>query len=143
MGLILNGELYRGGRDGAGEFGHSTVVEGGKLCNCGKRGCVEAYVGEPACAAPFATPLARFLPLIQRSCAPELARSGFRPSSGRGHTLGLGLAAVMNALTQPSDRRREGAHFLDLLLPELRSTLALHASPIFRRRRTGRRAMGR
>ncbi len=46
--MMLNGELYRGGHDGAGEFGHSTVVEGGPLCNCGKRGCVEAYAGEPA-----------------------------------------------------------------------------------------------
>ncbi len=48
MGMMLNGELYRGGRDGAGEFGHSTVIENGPLCNCGKLGCVEAYVGEYA-----------------------------------------------------------------------------------------------
>ncbi len=41
MGLILNGELYRGSAGFAGEFGHMTVIENGQLCTCGKRGCLE------------------------------------------------------------------------------------------------------
>ena len=41
-GLILDGALYRGRRDLAGEIGHATVLPNGPLCLCGKRGCLEA-----------------------------------------------------------------------------------------------------
>lgn len=40
-GLILNNELYRGRHDLAGEIGHATVLPGGPLCLCGRRGCLE------------------------------------------------------------------------------------------------------
>lgn len=41
-GLILDGALYRGRRDLAGEIGHATVYPNGPPCLCGKRGCLEA-----------------------------------------------------------------------------------------------------
>lgn len=41
-GLVLGGELYRGARTGAGEFGHQVVQLDGPLCGCGGRGCIEA-----------------------------------------------------------------------------------------------------
>lgn len=41
-GLVLGGELHRGARTGAGEFGHQTLQLDGPLCECGGRGCVEA-----------------------------------------------------------------------------------------------------
>ena len=44
-GLILRGKLYRGARGAAGEFGHTIVQQDGPLCGCGRRGCVEAFVG--------------------------------------------------------------------------------------------------
>jgi predicted NBD/HSP70 family sugar kinase len=40
--LVLDGALYRGGRTGAGEFGHQVVELGGPECACGNRGCLEA-----------------------------------------------------------------------------------------------------
>lgn len=40
--LVLGGALYRGGRTGAGEFGHQAVQLDGPLCGCGNRGCLEA-----------------------------------------------------------------------------------------------------
>jgi len=43
-GLVLNGEL-REGRGAAGEIGHTTVKDGGRLCGCGRQGCLEAYAG--------------------------------------------------------------------------------------------------
>lgn len=43
-GLILGGEL-RDGRGAAGEIGHVVVKPGGRLCACGRRGCLEAYAG--------------------------------------------------------------------------------------------------
>ena len=44
-GLIIDDEVYEGGRGGAGEFGHMVVWRGGAVCPCGRRGCVEAYAG--------------------------------------------------------------------------------------------------
>lgn len=46
-GLVLDGRLVRG-RGSAGEIGHVCVKPGGRRCNCGLRGCVEAYAGRGA-----------------------------------------------------------------------------------------------
>ena len=46
-GLALQGGLYRGVSNSAGEWGHTTLVLDGRLCRCGNHGCVEAYVGAP------------------------------------------------------------------------------------------------
>ena len=45
VGLVLGGEVFRGthGADIAGEFGHMTIVAGGKGCTCGNFGCWERY----------------------------------------------------------------------------------------------------
>ncbi|WP_436843957.1 ROK family transcriptional regulator [Streptomyces subrutilus] len=40
-GLRLGGEVYRGGRSGAGEFGHQVLRLDGPPCPCGARGCAE------------------------------------------------------------------------------------------------------
>lgn len=47
-GLVYNGSVYRGSSGGAGEFGHLVSEVGGRRCECGKSGCLEAYVGENA-----------------------------------------------------------------------------------------------
>ncbi len=49
-GLILDGRLYRGTNDLAGEIGHQTILMNGPLCGCGKRGCLEALASGPAIA---------------------------------------------------------------------------------------------
>lgn len=49
-GLILDGRLYRGTNDLAGEAGHMTLVLDGPPCGCGKRGCLEALASGPAIA---------------------------------------------------------------------------------------------
>ncbi|MBZ5858885.1 ROK family protein [Flavihumibacter profundi] len=41
LGLILNGELYRGHNGFAGEFSHMPLFNNNKLCSCGKTGCLE------------------------------------------------------------------------------------------------------
>ncbi|TGA95778.1 ROK family protein [Streptomyces palmae] len=43
-GVAVDGALYRGATNSAGEWGHSCLVLGGRECRCGKEGCVEAYV---------------------------------------------------------------------------------------------------
>jgi len=42
-GMVLNGKLYSGTNGSAGEIGHITYRENGRLCGCGKRGCIEAH----------------------------------------------------------------------------------------------------
>jgi len=45
-GIILDRKIFRGPTGGAGEIGHVCIDYNGPLCNCGSRGCVEAYVGQ-------------------------------------------------------------------------------------------------
>ena len=47
-GLVLDGRLYRGRGGNAGEIGHAPVEWEGLPCVCGRRGCLEAYVGGAA-----------------------------------------------------------------------------------------------
>lgn len=42
-GFVANGQVIYGYTGFAGELGHVTVVQGGRLCGCGKRGCLERY----------------------------------------------------------------------------------------------------
>ncbi|WMJ88964.1 ROK family transcriptional regulator [Anaerocolumna sp. MB42-C2] len=42
--IIKKDELYKGHHHRAGEFGHMTISPGGRLCNCGQKGCLEAYI---------------------------------------------------------------------------------------------------
>ncbi|MEH0929104.1 ROK family transcriptional regulator [Micromonospora sp. CPCC 205558] len=46
--VVTNGATYRGASSSAGEWGHTTLVYGGRACRCGARGCLEAYVGAEA-----------------------------------------------------------------------------------------------
>ena len=43
-GIILNGSIFGGALGCAGELGHTIVKDGGRICGCGKRGCLETYV---------------------------------------------------------------------------------------------------
>ncbi len=50
-GIVLDGELYRGGRGWSGEIGHLSVYPDGRPCRCGANGCLEQYAGQEAMAA--------------------------------------------------------------------------------------------
>lgn len=47
-GIIINSEIYTGSWNGAGEIGHTRIIDDGRLCGCGKYGCVEAVSSAPA-----------------------------------------------------------------------------------------------
>ncbi|MGQ0538222.1 MAG: ROK family protein [Gemmatimonadaceae bacterium] len=49
-GLILDGKLYHGSTDIAGEIGHMTIDSTGRWCKCGNYGCLEQYASGPAIA---------------------------------------------------------------------------------------------
>jgi len=47
-GIIINGEIYNGARDGAAEFGHVSLFPYGERCPCGNYGCWELYASDMA-----------------------------------------------------------------------------------------------
>jgi glucokinase len=64
--IILDGELYRGARNAAGEVGHITLDRHGERCSCGSKGCVETYVSGPWLARRYQRAIA------ESERAPEL-----------------------------------------------------------------------
>lgn len=42
-GIVIDGKLLYGSDGFAGELGHTCAVKGGRICGCGKKGCLEAY----------------------------------------------------------------------------------------------------
>lgn len=55
--IIAHGSTHRGSTSSAGEWGHTTVMVGGRACRCGSHGCLEAYVGAEAILDRFGLPL--------------------------------------------------------------------------------------
>lgn len=49
-GIVLDGRLFHGSADVAGEIGHTTIDSTGRYCRCGNYGCLEAYASGPAIA---------------------------------------------------------------------------------------------
>ncbi|MBI3306879.1 MAG: ROK family protein [Candidatus Omnitrophica bacterium] len=49
-GLVANGELIEGASFMGGEVGHMKIIAAGRLCKCGKAGCLEAYASGTAIA---------------------------------------------------------------------------------------------
>ena len=50
-GIVLDGQLFHGAADVAGEIGHTSIDLNGRRCKCGNYGCIEAYASGPAIAA--------------------------------------------------------------------------------------------
>jgi glucokinase-like ROK family protein len=103
LGIVANGQFYRGQTGGAGEFGHTTMYPDGPLCACGKRGCLEAYVGDPALirlAREYAArgELSTAVQSLDELLA--LARKGeagaIRIFDQAGRILGVGIANLIN-----------------------------------------------
>ncbi len=53
-GLILGGRLHRGPHGNAGEIGHTSIAIDGRPCECGRRGCGEAYLSGPSLGRRYA-----------------------------------------------------------------------------------------
>lgn len=66
MGIVIDGELYRGAHGAAGEFGHMRVDREGLRCVCGQHGCLETVVSDPALVAS-----ARRRRIITRNDGPD------------------------------------------------------------------------
>ena len=58
-GLVLNGDLFTGNQFKAAEIGHMVVEPEGPLCNCGQRGCLEAFASKTGMSAYIRQQVAR------------------------------------------------------------------------------------
>ncbi len=99
MGIVIDGEIYRGTRGCGAEFGHTKVQLEGALCQCGQRGCLEAYVGNYALLREAnimdrETPLGDVATLFKRAQSGDtMARSIFDRA---GRMFAMGLANLVN-----------------------------------------------
>jgi glucokinase-like ROK family protein len=71
-GVVMDGKLQRGHHGFAGTFGHQTIRIGGRSCNCGRSGCLEAYVSTAALVQEYET--ATGVPRLPNQSDAEIAR---------------------------------------------------------------------
>jgi predicted NBD/HSP70 family sugar kinase len=126
---------YRGFHSSAGEWGHTTIVYGGRSCRCGARGCLEAYVGAEAILDRY-----RVASRGRAAAAPDeesainaLVQSGSKAATAvLGETvgyLGAGFATLIN-LFNPERIVLGGWTGLALgqrFLPQIREATGEHA----------------
>ena len=128
MGAVVNGRLMRGAGGGAGEFGHIPLCPDGPVCNCGRRGCLEAMASDPALVGQ-----AQAAGLAVQSAADllELARAGDQIArdlyAAAGNWLGRGIATLVNVFNP--DRvmlSGEGMQAAEFLVPAVEAALHAH-----------------
>lgn len=140
-GIAIDGSLVRGATNNAGEWGHTLLQLDGRQCRCGRRGCVEAYLGAPGLRATLAEidpdhPTLRqsrqrdFVGAIADGLAagdPALRELARRTS----HYLAAALGDLVNMLNVPSVTLTGWASeaLADWLLPAVREELPRHVLP--------------
>lgn len=102
--IILDGQVYRGGHNAAGEIGHVTLDPEGKHCSCGNRGCVETYMAGPWLARRYreaATGSTGVAP-VSGEMVSERAAGGdpaaLAVMAGAGRALGVAVATMAMVL---------------------------------------------
>lgn len=61
-GLVIHDRLFRGAHGGAGEIGHISIDLNGRVCECGRKGCVEAYLSGPSLSRRYRELSGKILP---------------------------------------------------------------------------------
>lgn len=144
-GLVINGKLVRGASNAAGEIGHIKLdMNGGPLCGCGDRGCLEAFASGPSIVAMAEEYIkggksTKYRELANPDITPyivsEAAKQG-DPVAKRiftivGEYIGIGLASVVNLLNPEKIIIGGGvAAAGDLLLNPIKESLIKRAMPI-------------
>ena len=131
-GIIGNGVAERAGTSSGTEWGHTTVMVGGRDCRCGSRGHLEAYVGAEAIIDRYGLPLPRTDEESALAALVDLA--GTSPEAARvldetALYLGAGIADLIN-LFRPDRIILGGWAGLLLgqhLLPAIRASARAHA----------------
>ena len=109
-GIVFDGQIYRGERGAAGEFGHMVVGEHGPVaCSCGNRDCWEAYASGRAAVARYLKATGRADGDAYGSPGPTLAEVVDRALAGEeaartalsetAHYLGIGISNLIVGLS--------------------------------------------
>ncbi len=100
MGIIINGQVYRGKGGGAGEFGHIVIDPDGPLCDCGRHGCLQSYISDSALVETARREVDPHIEnlddLIQRVNAGDAAASSVLAHAGA--LMGRQIANLVNVL---------------------------------------------
>jgi glucokinase len=102
-GLAIHGALYLGLDGAAGEIGHQTIDPDGPLCNCGNRGCVEAFARADVIAATCGTTTVE--EAVHAAAAGDVRALDGLAQVGR--YLGIGIANIVTVLS--SSARSSGS----------------------------------
>lgn len=142
-GIVVNGQLYRGFRNGAGEFGHICIDPKGPRCSCGSYGCLEVYASDLATLARYSQKATLRNQAssgedskIDMNLVVEQARAGhplaLEALKETARYLGIGLAPIIYALN-PEAIVIGGkiAEVWPLLEQEALNSCAKRVSPLF------------
>jgi predicted NBD/HSP70 family sugar kinase len=130
--LISDGAIYQGATSSAVEFGHVTVVLGGRKCRCGSTGCLEAYAGAEAILERYGRPMAAVdqeLALAELITAANTSPLAATILDETAQYLGAGIGTLIN-LFNPERVVIGGWAGLLLggrLLPEIRESTRQHS----------------
>ena len=146
-GIIIDGKLLLGVDGFAGELGHVCAVPNGRICGCGKRGCLEAYASATGIKRTFLEMLSKYngqssiadktWDELDARVVEDAARAGDKPSIETykitGSILGRCLADFVH-FTRPSAIFLFGGPVKsgDLILKPTRESLDKHLLPIFK-----------
>jgi len=123
--LVLDGKVYKGKNNGAGEIGHINVVPNGKRCGCGNNGCLEAYASGPAIVRRYQEKSHNYSSTITAKSIAEAARGGDKLSleiyKKTGLYLGKAISYAVNLLNPEKVIMGGGVSMsIDLFLPEIK-----------------------
>lgn len=123
-GLIIDGKLYHGASDIAGEIGHMTIDLHGEICECGNRGCLQTFVTGPAIARKVKAPAN---PLTAETIY-ELAVGGNEDYASilaeSGRAMGIGLTNLIHIINPEKIILGGGVSKAEkFLLPAIRETI--------------------
>jgi predicted NBD/HSP70 family sugar kinase len=102
-GIVFDGQIYRGERGAAGEFGHMIVAQNAPVaCSCGNRDCWEAFASERAAAARYlsnsgGTAPVPFAEVVERALGGEQAAIDALTETA--HYLGIGISNLIVGLS--------------------------------------------
>ena len=110
-GMVIDGKIHRGSLNHtAGELGHQIVQIDGNECNCGRRGCLEAYAGGLAIVRAAKESIADLSELLGRNAESVTVKDVFELAS-RGNSeaqciagdvvkyVGVGLVSLINIMS--------------------------------------------
>ena len=71
--IIIGKNIYMGQNQRSGEFGHMTIVQNGRTCYCGQKGCVDAYCSAKILSDSTNGNIAEFFRLLRSNSEPQKA----------------------------------------------------------------------